>query len=47
VSTKDELEKLFHLGCYGAIIGKALYEGRLKVKEVGLLQETFFSKHDG
>ncbi|MFM7091497.1 MAG: 1-(5-phosphoribosyl)-5-[(5-phosphoribosylamino)methylideneamino]imidazole-4-carboxamide isomerase [Bacteroidota bacterium] len=46
VTTKDELEKLFHLGCYGVIIGKALYEGHLLVKDVGLLQETFFSKHE-
>jgi len=45
VTTVDELEKLNHLACYGAIIGKALYEGHFTPKALGLLQETFFSKH--
>lgn len=45
VTTVEELEKLFHFGCYGAIIGKAIYEGHFTAKALGLLQESFFSKH--
>jgi len=45
VTTADELDKLFELGCHGAIIGKALYEGHFTAKALGLLQETYFSKH--
>ncbi len=45
VTKVEELEKLFHLGCFGAIIGKALYEGHFTAKSLGLLQESFFSKH--
>jgi phosphoribosylformimino-5-aminoimidazole carboxamide ribotide isomerase len=45
VTTVDELDKLFELGCHGAIIGKALYEGHFTAKALGLLQETYFSKH--
>jgi phosphoribosylformimino-5-aminoimidazole carboxamide ribotide isomerase len=45
VTTVGELENLFRIGCYGAIIGKALYEGHVTAKELGLLQESFFSKH--
>ncbi len=29
VTSKEELEKLKEIGCYGAIIGKAIYEGKL------------------
>lgn len=34
VSSLDDLIKLSELGCDGAIIGKALYEGRIKLKEL-------------
>ena len=33
VATIDHLIKLQHLGCYGAIVGKALYEGRIDLKQ--------------
>ncbi len=36
VTTVKELEKLQEIGCYGAIIGKAIYEGRI---DLGELQE--------
>lgn len=34
VTTLDDLEKLKALGCEGAIIGKALYEGTITLKEL-------------
>ncbi|MCB0636323.1 MAG: 1-(5-phosphoribosyl)-5-[(5-phosphoribosylamino)methylideneamino]imidazole-4-carboxamide isomerase [Lewinella sp.] len=37
VSTLNEIRKLRDLGCYGAIVGKAIYEGRLDVETLGLL----------
>lgn len=43
VSTKDDLIKLNQIGLYGAIIGKALYEKKLTLKEAiaCLKQESF------
>ncbi|TXB66346.1 1-(5-phosphoribosyl)-5-[(5-phosphoribosylamino)methylideneamino]imidazole-4-carboxamide isomerase [Phaeodactylibacter luteus] len=34
VTTMGDLEALRELGCYGAIIGKAIYEGRISLKEL-------------
>ncbi|MCB9081072.1 MAG: 1-(5-phosphoribosyl)-5-[(5-phosphoribosylamino)methylideneamino]imidazole-4-carboxamide isomerase [Lewinellaceae bacterium] len=34
VTTMQELEKLRTMGCYGAIIGKAIYEGNLTLAEL-------------
>ena len=34
ISTFDELPKLADLGCEGAIIGKAIYENRISLKEL-------------
>ena len=34
ISTFDELPKLAHLGCEGTIIGKAIYEGRITLKQL-------------
>jgi phosphoribosylformimino-5-aminoimidazole carboxamide ribotide isomerase len=34
ISSIDELARLRELGCYGAILGKALYEGRISLKDV-------------
>jgi len=34
ISTFRELPKLAELGCEGTIIGKAIYEGRIKMKEL-------------
>ncbi|OOB76874.1 MAG: 1-(5-phosphoribosyl)-5-[(5-phosphoribosylamino)methylideneamino]imidazole-4-carboxamide isomerase [Epulopiscium sp. Nuni2H_MBin003] len=34
VSTLDEVKKLKEMGCDGAIVGKAIYEGKLSLKEV-------------
>ena len=34
ISTFDELPKLAELGCEGTIIGKAIYEGRISLKEL-------------
>lgn len=34
VSAKNDVEKLTAMGIYGAIIGKALYDGRLELEEV-------------
>lgn len=34
ISSIDELRKLKELGCFGAIVGKALYEGRIALKDV-------------
>jgi phosphoribosylformimino-5-aminoimidazole carboxamide ribotide isomerase len=37
ISTVDQLAELDGVGCEGAIIGKALYEGLLDLKELGSL----------
>lgn len=37
ITTLEDIEKLKEIGCEGAIIGKALYEGKLKLKELGEL----------
>ncbi|MBL7813426.1 MAG: 1-(5-phosphoribosyl)-5-[(5-phosphoribosylamino)methylideneamino]imidazole-4-carboxamide isomerase [Saprospiraceae bacterium] len=34
VSNMDDLVKLRDIGCFGAIVGKAIYEGRVTVKEL-------------
>lgn len=34
ISTFDELPKLFELGCHGVIIGKAIYENRISLKQL-------------
>jgi phosphoribosylformimino-5-aminoimidazole carboxamide ribotide isomerase len=34
ISTFDELPKLAELGCEGAIIGKAIYEGKISLKQL-------------
>ncbi len=34
ISSMEELAKLRDLGCFGAIVGKALYEGRIDLKDV-------------
>jgi len=34
VSTIEELEKLREIGCFGAIVGKAIYEGQLPLKSL-------------
>ena len=34
VASIQELEKLEEIGCYGAIVGKAIYEGKISLKEI-------------
>lgn len=34
VTDMSDLEKLKEIGCFGAIIGKAIYEGRISLKEL-------------
>jgi len=34
ISTFNELPKLAEMGCEGTIIGKAIYEGRISLKEL-------------
>jgi phosphoribosylformimino-5-aminoimidazole carboxamide ribotide isomerase len=34
ISTFDELPKLSEIGCEGTIIGKAIYEGRISLKQL-------------
>jgi phosphoribosylformimino-5-aminoimidazole carboxamide ribotide isomerase len=34
ISTFDELPKLAEMGCEGTIIGKAIYEGRISLKQL-------------
>jgi len=34
ISTFEELPKLAELGCEGTIIGKAIYEGRITLKQL-------------
>jgi len=34
VTTMDELNELREIGCYGAIIGKAIYEGKLQLQDL-------------
>lgn len=41
ISTFDELPKLAELGCEGTIIGKAIYEGRISLKQ---LEDFIISK---
>ena len=41
ISTFDELPKLAELGCEGTIIGKAIYEGRISLKQ---LEQFIISK---
>ncbi len=37
VSNVEDLHKLVELGCEGAILGKAIYEGRITLKELETL----------
>ncbi|MGB5654066.1 MAG: HisA/HisF-related TIM barrel protein, partial [Robiginitalea sp.] len=39
VSSLEDLRQLKRLGCEGAIIGKALYEGQLKLEDLQALNE--------
>ncbi len=41
ISTFDELPKLSEMGCEGTIIGKAIYEGRISLKEL----EAFINEY--
>ena len=41
ISTFDELPRLAELGCEGTIIGKAIYEGRISLKQ---LEQFIISK---
>ena len=34
VSSMNDLEELKHIGCEGAILGKAIYEGNITLKEL-------------
>ena len=34
ITTLEELEKLQVIGCYGAIIGKAIYEGKIQLNDL-------------
>jgi phosphoribosylformimino-5-aminoimidazole carboxamide ribotide isomerase len=34
VSSKSDLSALAAIGCYGAIVGKAYYEGKIAIKEL-------------
>jgi phosphoribosylformimino-5-aminoimidazole carboxamide ribotide isomerase len=34
VTDEDDLNKLKRIGCYGAIVGKALYEKRIDLKKM-------------
>ncbi|WP_209400224.1 1-(5-phosphoribosyl)-5-[(5-phosphoribosylamino)methylideneamino]imidazole-4-carboxamide isomerase [Pseudozobellia sp. WGM2] len=42
ISTYDELPKLAKMGCEGTIIGKAIYENRISMKQL----EQFVLEHD-
>jgi len=37
VSKVEDIKKLDELGCYGVIVGKAIYEGRINLEELRLL----------
>lgn len=37
VSSMNDLEQLKEVGCKGAIVGKAIYEGRIKISDLKLL----------
>ena len=34
VTTMEEVHRLQETGCYGAIIGKAIYEGKISLREL-------------
>lgn len=36
VATPDDLIQLKEIGCYGAIVGKAIYEGRIRLSDLAL-----------
>ncbi len=40
VTTMEELRTLKEIGCYGAIIGKAIYEGKLLLEDLKSLQDA-------
>jgi phosphoribosylformimino-5-aminoimidazole carboxamide ribotide isomerase len=37
ISSLDDIEEMREAGCEGVIIGKAVYEGKIKLKEIGKL----------
>ncbi|MEQ8534967.1 MAG: HisA/HisF-related TIM barrel protein [Imperialibacter sp.] len=37
VSSMEDLEKLKEIGCKGAIVGKAIYEGRVNIADLRFL----------
>ncbi|MEL6140738.1 MAG: 1-(5-phosphoribosyl)-5-[(5-phosphoribosylamino)methylideneamino]imidazole-4-carboxamide isomerase [Bacteroidota bacterium] len=39
ITTMDDVQALAQLDCYGAIIGKAIYEGRITLKELSTFTE--------
>lgn len=45
VATIDHLKRLQQLGCYGAIVGKSLYEGRIDLKQA-ILEVDLDSAND-
>ena len=45
VATIDHLKNLQRLGCYGAIVGKALYEGHIELKQA--ISEVVFDSFHG
>ncbi|SDC12100.1 1-(5-phosphoribosyl)-5-[(5-phosphoribosylamino)methylideneamino]imidazole-4-carboxamide isomerase [Niabella drilacis] len=40
VSSLQDLENLQAIGCYGAIVGKAIYEGRISLKELTIFNNS-------
>lgn len=41
VSSLHDLEQLKEIGCKGAIVGKAIYEGRISMKDLAFLMSNF------
>lgn len=41
VSSLHDLEQLKEIGCKGAIVGKAIYEGRIKISDLTFLMSNF------
>jgi phosphoribosylformimino-5-aminoimidazole carboxamide ribotide isomerase len=39
VSSLDDLEQLDRIGCRGAIVGKAMYEGKISIDEIGSMEK--------
>jgi phosphoribosylformimino-5-aminoimidazole carboxamide ribotide isomerase len=34
ISSMDDVKKLEDMGCYGAIVGKAIYQNKISMKEI-------------